>query len=312
MNLVDRAFDATLIGYTSVGFALRGLDVDDPFLDLDGKVVVVSGATGGIGKATVQRLARNGATVHAIGRSPEKLDALVSTTDGKVVAHCADLSIMEETARVGREIVEQVTQIDGLANNVGVMAKDRTETAEEFELSYATNLLGQYVLTETLKPKFAAGSRIVFVSSGGMYSQALTAANIESSDGEFNGTNAYARTKRGQVVLAEDLNTGPDYELASVFSMHPGWVDTDGVKGSLPTFRKLTKWVLRDASQGADTIVWLLGAPNAEGLAGEFVHDRKPRPKHRLKSTRTPPEVRNAFFHKIHSDAEQYLNREDS
>lgn len=308
MNLLDKALDATLIGYTRIGFASRRLSVDEPFPSLAAKHVMVTGATGGIGKATVERLARNGAIVHAVGRNREKLDTLVTGTQGSVVPHQADLSSMEQTEQLAMGFLDLGEPLHGLVNNVGVMSSTRQVTDEGFELTYATNLLGQYVLTKRLVEGLVAErpSRIVFVSSGGMYSQPLTATNIESSEGEYTGTAAYARTKRGQVSLATHLASAFG-GTTTVTSMHPGWVDTDGVKDSLPTFRKLTGPVLRTAPQGADTLVWLVGSMSAIALDGEFVHDRRPRPKHRLDRTKVGPEETKAFIKKLTSDAAPYV-----
>jgi NAD(P)-dependent dehydrogenase (short-subunit alcohol dehydrogenase family) len=308
MAFLDAILDTTLLGYSKIGFSSRRLSVDEPFPSLMEKHVMVTGATGGIGHAAVQRFASNGAIVHAVGRNRRKLDELVKQTEGRIVPHIADLSLMEDNSRLASAFIDLGEPLYGLVNNVGVMSPKRVTTAEGFELTYATNLLGQFVLTR----KLVAGlglkrpTRIVFVSSGGMYTQELTATNLESVDGEYNGAKAYARTKRGQVVLASQLadTTGAP---SVVTSMHPGWVDTDGVKASLPTFQKITRPILRDAPQGADTMVWLVGSMQAADLNGEFVHDRLPRPKHRLGRTQVVASVTKEFMTKLESDAKPYL-----
>lgn len=309
MEVVDKILDATLLGYSKIGISARGLSVDEPFPALTAKHVLVTGATGGIGRAAALRFVANGATVHAVGRDERKLDDLMAKTDGRVVPHVADLSLMEDNSNLAGSFMDLGEPLFGLVNNVGVMSGDRKRTREGFELTYATNLLGQFVLTR----KLVAGlglkrpERIVFVSSGGMYSQPLTATNIESNDGEYNGTAAYARTKRGQVVLASQL-AGTIGGSTIVTSMHPGWVDTDGVKASLPTFRKLTRPILRNAEQGADTMVWLVGSMQATDLNGAFVHDRAPRSKHKLRRTKVSVDVTKEFMAKLESDAKPYLH----
>jgi NAD(P)-dependent dehydrogenase (short-subunit alcohol dehydrogenase family) len=103
----------------------------------------------------------------------------------------------------------------------------------------------------------------------------------------YNGTKAYARAKRAQVTLAEMWAETLRSDRIAVHAMHPGWADTPGVRRSLPTFRRITGPLLRDAEQGADTLVWLAaddGAPLA--ATGRFWLDRRPRPIHRLASTR--------------------------
>lgn len=283
MDTIDRILDSTLIGFTRLGFAARDCDLTEHFPSLLGKHIVVSGATGGIGRAATERLAHNGATVHAIGRSQDKLDILSEEVPG-VVTHRADLSLMSETRDVASRILDSVDTIHGLVNNVGVMTHEWKTTDEGFELTYATNLLGQYVLTTELEPAYATDARILFISSGGMYSQPLQVDRLESPEQNHDGTAAYARTKRAQVVLADHLNTAFEDDRV-VASMHPGWVDTDGVSSSLPTFQRIMGPLLRTPEQGADTIVWFLGAAEADSTGGAFLHDREPRRQHRLKRT---------------------------
>ncbi len=309
MGFLDSALDTTLAGYTKLGFTTRGLSTDQRFPEVAGRHVMVTGATGGIGKAVAQRLAGDGATVHAVGRSAAKLDALVAETDGEVVPHQADLSNMASIVELTERYVASGTPLQGLVNNVGIMIHERTVTDEGWEITYATNLLGQYVLTKRLLTvlEASAPSRIVMVSSGGMYSQGLTVSNLQSVEGEYNGTNAYARTKRAEVVLAEEWAKELSGTGVTVTSMHPGWVDTAGVRDSLPTFRRLTGPFLRNEAQGADTIVWLIASNEAAEANGEFWHDRLPRPTHRMNATVEDQTTRERFLKQVASDAAAYL-----
>ena len=126
---------------------------------------------------------------------------------------------------------------------------------------------------------------MVFVSSGGMYSSPLVVDDLEYRHG-YNGVRAYARTKKMQVVLADSWARRLAGSDVRVESMHPGWVDTPGVAEYLPRFRVITKPLLRDVADGADTAVWLVatrpspspdtsgttdrnGPPRSAGNAGE-------------------------------------------
>jgi dehydrogenase/reductase SDR family member 12 len=310
MSFLDSALDATLAGYSKIGFSARGLSTEERFPAIDGKHVMVTGATGGIGRATAMRLADNGAVVHAVGRSVDKLDALVADAAGTVIAHQADLSLMADIERLADDYLASGQPLHGLVNNVGIMIHDRTVTAEDWEITYATNLLGQYVLTRKLLPVMIGSTpaRIVMVSSGvGMYSQGLTVSNLQSDKGEYNGTDAYSRTKRAQVVLAEEWSEELEGTGVTANSMHPGWVDTVGVQTSIPTFRKITRPFLRDEAQGADTIVWLIASNEAKDASGSFWHDRVERPTHRLKKTKEDTSKRRRFLERMASDAAPYL-----
>ena len=247
--------------------------------------------------------------MHAVGRNQIKLDTLVAETDGKVVAHRADLSSIEAIVGLADDYLASGQPLHGLVNNVGIMIHERTVTDEGWEITYATNLLGQYVLTRKLLPRMieSAPARIVMVSSGGMYSQGLTVTNLQSDKGEYNGTDAYARTKRAEVVLAEEWARELEGTGVTVTSMHPGWVDTAGVQDALPTFRKITGPFLRDEPQGADTIVWLVAADEAADANGTFWHDRLARPTHRMDRTKEQPDTRRRFMEQLASDAGPYL-----
>ena len=122
----------------------------------------------------------------------------------------------------------------------------------------------------------AGGASVVFMSSGGMYSSPLVVDDIEYRHG-YNGVRAYARTKKMQVVLADSWARRLAGTDIRVESMHPGWVETPGVAEYLPRFRIITKPLLRNVVDGADTAVWLV-ATRPPSKPGHFWHDRSQRP----------------------------------
>ena len=199
----------------------------------------------------------------------------------------ADLSSLDQIRRLANEILEGEDRIDVLVNNASVLAPERTTSVDGFELTLATNLLGTFLLTNLLIPRMvqSAPARIITVSSGGMYTEGLDVSGIEMDAGDYGGAAAYARTKRAQVVLTELWADRLDGTGVVAHSMHPGWVNTPGVAASLPTFRRVMGPLLRNADQGADTIVWLSTDADALESSGEFWLDRQPRAKHRLKRT---------------------------
>lgn len=247
------------IPFSRIGFRRRvgeaGLDAD-----FSGQRWVVSGATGGIGRAIVLGAASRGATVRALGRDVRKLEALAkqATGAGRIQPVPVDLSLMREVARAASEIAAAGT-VDVLVHNVGVMCHEFRQTPEGLELGFATNLLGHWVLDQGLRRGGAlhGGSAIISMSSGGMYGAALDLEALQAPDAaRHDGFTAYAQHKRAQVELTHYWNSlGPGQPRAWV--MHPGWVDTDGVRSALPGFRKVFKPVLRTAQDGADTALWL-------------------------------------------------------
>jgi len=245
--------------FSRIGFRRRvgagGLDAD-----FSGQRWVVSGATGGIGRAIALGAAARGATVLALGRDARKLAALAAEATGAGVIQPlpVDLSLMRDVARAAREIAAD-GPVHVLVHNVGVMHHAFRRTSEGLEQSFATNLLGHWVLDQGLRRGGAltANSAIISMSSGGMYGAALDLDALQAGDAaHHDGFTAYAQHKRAQVALTHHWNAmGEGQPRAWV--MHPGWVDTDGVRSSLPGFRKLFRTVLRNADEGADTALWL-------------------------------------------------------
>ncbi|MFG1646444.1 SDR family NAD(P)-dependent oxidoreductase [Amycolatopsis sp. NPDC049252] len=290
--LADAVLDRTAVGYTRFGYLLRRphwRPGDPEPGSLNGKVALVTGAGSGLGQACAAELARLGATVvmlvRDLGRGAPARDDVLTQVPGADVrlAHC-DLSSLASV----RACAAEFARVDVLIHNAGTLPRERSETEDGHEVTFATHVLGPLLLTELLRPALGDG-RVIFMSSGGMYTQALAADDPEYRSGTYRGAVAYARTKRMQVELTPLL--AQRWGLA-VHSCHPGWADTPGLSGSLPAFRRVTRPFLRTAAQGADTAVWL-AATEPPPPAGRFWHDRRPRPEHLLPHTRpTAAQVR--------------------
>jgi NAD(P)-dependent dehydrogenase (short-subunit alcohol dehydrogenase family) len=301
---LDRVMDLAVVpGFTSIGHRVRRTAWGSNEASLDGRVVVVTGATGGLGKATAHGLAQRGAEVVLVGRDAEKTarvtaELTAATGNGAIRYELADLSLMADIRSLARRLLTSEPRIDVLVNNAGVLFPEREVTSEGIERTLATNLLGHFLLTNLLIPRIvdSAPAHIINVSSGGMYSQRISIGNLQNDRGEYRGSAAYARTKRGQVMLTEMWAARLEHHGVTVSSMHPGWADTPGVVSSLPTFHKLTKPFLRTPEQGADTIVWLAAADPADIPTGRFWHDRRARATHRTRRTRETAEERRALW----------------
>jgi dehydrogenase/reductase SDR family member 12 len=304
-DVVDSALDwSVLPGYSKVGYELRERIVPRGDLELRGKVAIVTGATSGIGEAACVGMARGGAEVHMVVRDLEKgedargrIAAGAGIDEDSLKLHRCDLSNLGSVRSFATAFLRSNPKLDVLVNNAGVMPPARTHTDEGFELTFATNLLGPFLLTAKLLPALGKGapSRVINVSSGGMYTAKLDVEDPQLEKQDFSGNRFYAHTKRAEVVLGDEWarRLAPD---VAVFSMHPGWVATPGLAASLPGFDKLMRPLLRDAAGGADTIVWLAGSPSLDGQTGGFWHDRRRRPEHRLARTRETPAERERLF----------------
>ncbi|WP_410665267.1 SDR family NAD(P)-dependent oxidoreductase [Amycolatopsis sp. lyj-84] len=284
----DTVLDRTLLGYSSVGhFLRRRWWPADPAPDaLAGKVAVVTGAKAGLGKATAVGLAKLGATVRIAVRGDgdaARAEIERAVPGARIIVDQCDLSLISSVRDYAKDLDGE---IDVLIHNAGLMPAERTETAEGNEVMLATHVLGPHLLTASLRPKFADGARVIWVSSGGMYGQPLRTDDLQYLQGEYKPAAGYARTKRMQVVLAELWADELDGSAVTVHGAHPGWADTPGVATSLPTFQKLTRPILRTPEQGADTFVWLAAAEEPGRYNGMFWHDRVQRPTHYLGKTR--------------------------
>lgn len=294
VRALDTVLDRSLVlGYTTIGLrvrrALPGWPADPAPDALAGRDVLVTGASSGLGIATVEGLAAQGARVHLVVRDEAKggrvLDEIAGRRPGVSLRlwRC-DVGDLDDVRRFAGEVAAELPAIHGIVHNAGVMPPGRTESAQGHELSMAVHVVGPVVMTEALRPRLDGG-RVVLVSSGGMYSQALRPDDPAYRHDAYSPTTAYARSKRMQVEMLPLLAERWSLEGITTAAMHPGWADTPGVQDSLPRFRALTRPVLRDDAQGADTSVWLLGVEPAPP-SGRFWHDRVERPAHILPTTR--------------------------
>lgn len=291
---VDAALDRSVVlGYTTIGLAVRralpGWPADPPPGALVGRHVLVTGASSGLGTATAEGLAALGATVHLLVRDEAKgsavADRIRAAHPGSVLRlwRC-DVADLDDVRRFAAAFTDEVAALHAVVHNAGVMPPTRTESPQGHELSMAVHLIGPVVMTEALRGVLAGG-RVVLVSSGGMYAQRLPADDPDFVRGDYSPTTAYARSKRWQVEMAPFLADRWAADGITVATMHPGWADTPGVQESLPRFRTITRPVLRDDRQGADTSVWL-AAVEPSPPTGRFWHDRVERPTSLLPSTR--------------------------
>jgi NAD(P)-dependent dehydrogenase (short-subunit alcohol dehydrogenase family) len=305
-RLLDRALDLLVApGYASAGYALRGLSWDEatagPFVR--GRSVLVTGASSGIGQATCDGLAAAGARVHMLVRDRDRgeqardeIAARLAGTDAspELQLELCDVSSLRSIREFAADFAQRNPELAVLVNNAGTLPAERERTEDGFELTFATNLLGPFLLTNLLLPALRSGapSRVVNVSSGGMYTARLDADDLQLERRDYDGPRFYAHTKRALVALTELWAERERDNSVAFFSMHPGWADTPGLERSLPRFHRLLKPALRSAHQGADTVVWLATVAEPPGRSGDLWHDRQVRTKHRLPRTSETPAER--------------------
>lgn len=304
--MLDHLVLPGMLRFTRLGYRVRRPSFAPLAVSLEGRTVVLTGATSGLGRAAAESLARLGARVVLVGRDAERTkqtrEAIRGATGNtNLVVEVADLSLLSEVQRLAERLLARERAIHVLVNNAGVLENERRTTVEGIETSLATNLLAPFVLTRLLVPRLreSAPARIVNVVSGGMYLAGLGPEVFGQEGGSWNGDMAYARHKRALMVLTETWAQELEPDRVVVNAMHPGWAETPGVARSLPVFLQLTKPFLRTPQEGADTIVWLAAAPEAARRAGRLWLDREPHPPAILPGTAGTPEERKQLLERL-------------
>jgi dehydrogenase/reductase SDR family protein 12 len=306
---IDAVLEAPVVpSFTSIGFGVRrGLEhwtsLDD--YDLTGRVVLLTGATSGLGRAAASQLADCGAELLLVGRDDNRNQATVDeisreTGNGAISQFAADMGDYEQVRALARHFLDAHDRLDVLVHNAGALTADRHDAPDGTEATVASQVVGPFLLTALLMEPLerAAPSRVLTMSSGGMYTAGLTVEELQMPADGYRGTVQYARAKRAQVALTEMWAQRFGRCGIHFHSLHPGWADTPGVDTALPGFARAMGPLLRTPQQGADTLVWLAADDAAVESNGLFWHDRRPRNPHRLRSTRKAdtPERRDRLW----------------
>ena len=295
----DSKLATALTCFTRYGYR-RGLKHWQPMTaDMTGKQVVLTGANAGLGFETAVSLLEAGASLTVVVRDPAKaadMQQALKAETGREADHVelAELSSLAEVSALCERLLARDKPIDVLINNAGALFNDYAETEEGIERSAALLLLSPWKLTESLLPLLkghAQPARVINVVSGGMYTQKLRCDELVMKPDKYNGSVAYARAKQRSPCSPSSGLRHVEHNIA-VNSMHPGWADTPGVQTALPGFRRVTKRVLRSPAEGADTIVWLARASEADQVSGKLFLDREPRTTHLRPRTQERPEER--------------------
>lgn len=284
-HVADRLLLPGAARFTRQGFRAARLG---PIVErADGRHIVITGATSGLGEAAATTLARRGARLTIIGRDGERLRALVkhlridSGCRARIVE--SDLLDLDATAEAARTLLQDDPP-EVLLNNAGALFAERDTSPQGFERALAINCLSPLLLMDMLAPAMPAGGRIINVVSGGMYLTPLQLDDLQYRRGKYDGATAYGRAKRMLTLIGQ--RRARAWPHLAVHAMHPGWADTPGVRRSLPSFHRVMRPLLRDARQGADTAIWLaLSTAGSESRSGVWF-DRAPHPIDVIPSTR--------------------------
>lgn len=243
---------------------------------LAGRVIVVTGASDGVGKAATRAFARDGAEVVMIGRNEAKTAAaaraIMSETGSRTVYwHIADLSEQDAVRELAARIRATYQRVDVLANNAGAMFFDRSLTRDGLERTFALNHVSYALLTALLLPclsRASAAGRPARVISVASRAHRDARPDLDDLQGalRFGAWRAYANSKLFNIWFTRALAKRVDARQLSVHALHPGVVKTrfatnNGRLGRV--FRRVMDLRSVTPEQGADTLVWLASAPEA-------------------------------------------------
>lgn len=252
-----------------------------------GRIAVVTGATGGIGKATAAGLAGLGAGVGIVGRSRDRLDAAAADLARRAGADAidvfeADLSSQAQVRRLAGEVQDRYPRIDVLVNNVGGFWAHRHVTEDGLELTFALNHLAPFLLTGLLVDRMRAQehARIVTVTSSAEALGTIDFEDLQESR-KYSGQRAYNQSKLANVLFTHELARRLHGTPVTANAVHPGVTRTAfGAEDQARLYAAtggIARPFMRSPERGADTVVWAASSPELEGVTGGYFHDRRPK-----------------------------------
>ncbi len=242
-------------------------------------LVVITGATRGIGRAAAIELAKQGAEVVLVGREQERVDAVASEAQGTgggapVHTHVADLAAMAEVHALAEELKANHQRIDVLANNAGALFASRKTTSDGFEQSLALNHLAPFLLTNLLLDRLDGG-RVVGTTSDAHTGGKLDLGDLQSEN-SYAAMRVYGTTKLCNILFTRELAKRAPQLHANCF--HPGTVRSGFGKNDNGIWKVLTTIgapLFRSPERGARSLVWLATSEEGGRLSGEYIVDEK-------------------------------------
>jgi retinol dehydrogenase 12 len=242
-------------------------------------LVLLTGATRGIGRAAAIELAREGVEVALVGREAERVKAVAQEAraagaGAPVHEHLADLMLMAEVRALADEVRERYEHIDVLANNAGALFASRKETSEGFERTFALNHLAPFLLTNLLSDRLGGG-RVVTTASDAHKSGRLDLDDLQS-ERSYSAMRVYGTSKLCNILFTRELAKRAPGLRANCF--HPGVVRTGFGKNENGIWKVLTTLgapFFRSPQRGARSLVWLSLSDETAALTGEYVQDEK-------------------------------------
>ena len=256
-----------------------------PSGSMSGKVVLITGATQGIGKESAAALASMGASVVMVGRDRERSEAALADVKARsrsdsVELLLADLSSMAEVRRLAADFKARHDRLHVLLNNAGAINATRKQSPDGLEMTFAVNHLAYFLLTDLLLPvlKASAPSRIVNVASDAHRGLSLDFADLQTEKRYFSFA-AYGRSKLANILFTYELARRLEGTGVTANALHPGVIASGfgkNDKGWFALGAKLMAPFLITPEKGARTSVYLASSPEVEGVNGQYFKRSKP------------------------------------
>jgi NAD(P)-dependent dehydrogenase (short-subunit alcohol dehydrogenase family) len=252
-----------------------------------GKSVLVTGGTGGIGKATAIGLAALGARVGITGRDQARTEAAAAgiraaTGHAAVDVFAVDMSAQAGVRRLAARVLDTYPRLDVLVNNVGGFWAHRHVTADGLERTFALNHLAPFLLTNLLLERLTASApaRIVTVSSGAHARGRIDFGDLQG-ERDYSGQRAYSQSKLANVMFSYELARRLEGTGVTATVLHPGVVRTSfGAEDQAAYFAVMVgvaRLFMKTPAQGARTPIYLASSPEVEGISGRYYVNRKPK-----------------------------------
>jgi NAD(P)-dependent dehydrogenase (short-subunit alcohol dehydrogenase family) len=246
------------------------------------RVVVITGASAGIGAAASRALAQRGDRVVLAGRSPAKTRAVAGELGAE--CHVADFAQLGQVRELAAELARRHPRIDVLVNNAGIIAgARRTVTSDGHELTFQVNHLAPFLLTMLLRDPLGAAEASVITTSSRASTARDAAVDVDDLDmaRDYGGLRAYKASKLANVLFTRELARRWEALGVSAAAVHPGLVRSGWGRSGPPAVRAVVtsplRLAMRSPDRGADTIVWLAAsAAGRDWTSGGYFTDRKP------------------------------------
>jgi NAD(P)-dependent dehydrogenase (short-subunit alcohol dehydrogenase family) len=237
---------------------------------MNGKTILVTGATDGIGTQTALELARMGAKVIVHGRNPQRGESTVrdirrQSGNDNITFEQADFASLAQVRALAARINERNDRLDVLINNAGVSMRKRELSEDGFEMTFAVNHLAHFLLTNLLLDllKASAPSRVVIVSSQSHRGGRLDFDDLQSEK-QFGGYDAYSDSKLFNVMFAVELAERLRGTSVTSNSLHPGVIATKLLHAGFPGMSGIS------LEEGAALSVYLASSDEVAGVTGKY------------------------------------------